>query len=101
MQAEWCVIQRGADPLPAFVATLGFSRYSYVEFVRNERFVTLRACHENAFDYFRGVPKEVLYDNMRTVIQQRSTWKVLLTMLCAKGAAICHIVKAFSRRDNH
>ena len=74
MQVDWGVFRRGKDPLSAFVATLGWSRYSYVEFVTDERFDTLRTCHENAFAYFQGVPKEVLYDNMKTVILQRNAY---------------------------
>ncbi|MEW8144052.1 MAG: IS21 family transposase [Candidatus Thiodiazotropha endolucinida] len=74
MQVDWGVFRRGKDPLSAFVATLGWSRYSYVEFVTNERFATLKACHENAFAYFQGVPKDVLYDNMKTVIEQRNAY---------------------------
>jgi transposase len=72
MQVDWCVFRRGANPLSAFVATLGFSRVSYVEFVTSECFEILRHCHEQAFVYFGGVPQEVLYDNMRTVVQQRN-----------------------------
>lgn len=72
MQADWAVFRRGKSPLSAFVATLGNSRYAYVEFAANERFETLRRCHENAFTYFKGVPREVLYDNMRTVVIQRN-----------------------------
>ncbi len=74
MQVDWGVFRRGRDPLSAFVASLGWSRYSYVEFVTDERFETLKACHENAFAYFQGVPKEILYDNMKTVIQQRNAY---------------------------
>lgn len=74
MQVDWGVFRRGKDPLSAFVATLGWSRSSYVEFVTNERFDTLKACHENAFAYFQGVPTEVLYDNMKTVILQRNAY---------------------------
>lgn len=74
MQVDWCIFRRGAYPLSAFVATLGFSRYTYVEFTSNERFDTLRRCHEHAFEYFQGVPKEVLYDNMRTVVEQRNAF---------------------------
>ncbi len=74
MQVDWGVFRRGKDPLSAFVATLGWSRYSYVEFVTDERFDTLKACHENAFAYFQGVPAEVLYDNMKTVILQRNAY---------------------------
>lgn len=74
MQVDWGNFRRGSDYLSAFVATLGFSRYTYVEFVTNERFDTLKRCHENAFEYFGGVPHEVLYDNMKTVIDQRNAY---------------------------
>ena len=74
MQVDWGVFRRGKAPLSAFVSTLGWSRYTYVEFVTNERFDTLKRCHENAFAYFQGVPKQVLYDNMRTVVQQRHAY---------------------------
>lgn len=71
MQVDWAVIRRGADRLSAFVATLGWSRAAYVEFVVDERVETLIGAHENAFLFFGGVPKEVLYDNMRTVVAER------------------------------
>jgi transposase len=74
MQVDWGVFRRGKEPLSAFVATLGWSRYCYVEFVTDERFSTLKRCHEQAFTYFQGVPHEVLYDNMKTVIQQRNAF---------------------------
>lgn len=74
MQVDWGVFRRGKEPLSAFVTTLGWSRYAYVEFVRDERFATLKACHEHAFAYFQGVPKEILYDNMKTVIVQRNAY---------------------------
>ena len=74
MQVDWGVFRRGRQPLSAFVATLGWSRYSYVEFVTNEQFGTLKHCHESAFAYFQGVPREVLYDNMRTVVHQRHAY---------------------------
>jgi transposase len=74
MQVDWAVFRRGPSPLSAFVAILGYSRYCYVEFVTNERFETLKLCHQHAFEYFQGVPKEVLYDNMKTVITQRNAY---------------------------
>ena len=72
MQVDWCVFRRGKQPLSAFVATLGFSRMTYVEFVSNEQFEVLRQCHVNAFTYFGGVPQQVLYDNMKTVVLNRN-----------------------------
>lgn len=74
MQVDWCVFRRGKHPLSAFVATLGRSRASYVEYVTNEQFDTLKNCHINAFEFFGGVPLEVLYDNMKTVVLERNTY---------------------------
>jgi transposase len=74
MQVDWCVLRKGKKPLSAFVATLGYSRATYVEFVENEQFDTLRLCHIHAFEFFQGVPKEVLYDNMRTVVTLRNAY---------------------------
>ena len=56
-----------------FIATLGWSRAAYVEFCDNERVETLIGCHENAMLAFGGVPIEVLYDNMRTVVIERTS----------------------------
>lgn len=71
MQVDWAVIRRGDDRLSVFVATLGWSRATYVEFVADERVETLIEAHENAFLAFAGTPREVLYDNMRTVVLER------------------------------
>src|SRR5215831_19303065 len=37
MQVDWAVIRRGSNRLSVFVATLGWSRAAYVEFVTDER----------------------------------------------------------------
>lgn len=71
MQVDWAVIRRGDNRLSVFVATLGWSRAAYVEFVTDERVETLIEAHENAFLAFGGTPREVLYDNMRTVVLER------------------------------
>lgn len=76
MQVDWIVFRRGKNALSAFVATLGYSRASYVEFVDNERLESLIACHEHAFEYFGGVPKEILYDNMKTVVIARNAYGI-------------------------
>jgi transposase len=74
MQVDWGAFRLGPVKVSAFVATLGFSRNTYGTFVENEQFTTLSRCHEQAFDAFGGVPKEVLYDNMRTVVQARNAY---------------------------
>src|SRR5258708_18438935 len=74
MQADFATIRRGKDRLAVFIATLGWSRATYVEFVTDERMETLLGCHERAFYFFGGVPREVLYDNMRTVVTDRDRY---------------------------
>jgi transposase len=74
MQADFATIRRGRDRLAVFIATLGWSRATYVEFVNDERLETLLSCHEHAFFFFGGVPREVLYDNMRTVVTDRDQY---------------------------
>lgn len=74
MQVDWAIFRKGCNRLVAFIATLGYSRTSYVEFVTDEKLATLLRCHENAFEYFGGVPLEGLYDNMKTVIVERDCY---------------------------
>ena len=74
MQADWATVGTGAAKLKVFIATLGWSRMAYVEFCDDEQVETLIACHERAFLAFGGVPLEVLYDNMKTVVLERNTY---------------------------
>lgn len=54
-----------------FVMILGSSRALYMEFTAAERLPTLLSCHEPAFDWFGGVPHEILYDNPKTIVLGR------------------------------
>jgi transposase len=54
--------------LYAFVMVLGYSRAMYVEFTEDERVDTLMGCHTRAFEYFDGITRNCLYDNMKTVV---------------------------------
>ena len=75
MQVDWIEFRRRkGDGLFAFVATLGFSRATYVEFVSDMRLETLLTCHANCFVWFGGVPGRALYDNMKTVVLQRDAY---------------------------
>jgi transposase len=73
LQVDWVEFRKGTNPLHAFCATLGYSRASYVEFVTDMKVQTLVACHERAFEAFGGVPRRVLYDNMKTVVLERDS----------------------------
>jgi transposase len=71
MQADFTVVRRGSDPLLAFVATLGYSRASFVRFTTDETAQTLCVCLREALIYFGGVPCHVLFDNAKTVVVER------------------------------
>ena len=74
LQVDWVEFRKGSKPLHAFCATLGFSRASYVEFVSDMKVATLIGCHERAFAAFGGIPRRVLYDNMKTVVLERDVY---------------------------
>jgi transposase len=72
-QADWGQVRvrfaSGPAEVHIFVLTLGYSRRAWTEGYEHERMESLLAAHENGFAHFGGVPHEVLYDRMRTVIQ--------------------------------
>src|SRR5581483_10187964 len=74
MQADFTHVRRGRDPLLAFVATLGYSRASFVRFTSSENAATLCTCLREALAYFGGVPGHVLFDNPTTVVIERDAY---------------------------
>jgi len=54
-----------------FLMVLCYSRLLYIEFTRSEKFEEFLRCHENAFRYFGGVPRECWYDNLRSAVIER------------------------------
>ena len=74
MQVDWGVFRLNGQRVSLYLSTLGWSRYAYGVFVDNERFDTLRSCHEHAFEEFGGVPLEILNDNMKTVVTKRNAY---------------------------
>lgn len=55
--------------LHGFLMVMGYSREMYLEFTEDEKIDTLIGCHERAFEFFKGVPDTILYDNMKTVVR--------------------------------
>ena len=51
--------------LSFFVMVLAYSRMMYVEFVLSEAQDQFLRCHERAFEYFGGVPRSVMIDNLK------------------------------------
>lgn len=58
--------------LHLFVMVLGFSRALYAEAVTSVDLPTFLACHARAFAYFGGMPAEILYDNAKVVVFERT-----------------------------
>jgi transposase len=52
----------------AFVMVLAASRHQYVEFVWDQSISTWLVLHRHAFEFFGGVPKRVVLDNLKAAI---------------------------------
>lgn len=71
MQVDFAHFKHERNVFYAFVAILGYSRMAFVKFVENQDIETVISCHEEAFEYFGGIPQKCLYDNMKTIIIKR------------------------------
>ena len=56
-----------------FLGILGYSRLKYIELTFDRSQPTLFRCLTNMFKYFNGVPRELLFDNMKTVVDRPRT----------------------------
>ena len=53
-----------------FLIVLGNSRYKYIELTFDQTQSTLFRCLINSFKYFGGTTEEILFDNMKTIVDQ-------------------------------
>ena len=74
MQVDFTIIRRGNRALKAFVATLSYSRATYVKFFDHERTEAWMEGLRASFEYFGGVPHEVLFDNAKTIMIERDAY---------------------------
>lgn len=58
----------GRQALYGLVCTLGCSRTMFAEVATDQSLGTLLSLHEAAFEALGGVPREILYDRMKTVV---------------------------------
>ncbi len=79
-QVDFGEVTRLFDPVTqtlrrtyAFVMILAWSRHMFVEFVFDQTIKTWLLCHQHAFDFFGGVPKRVVLDNLKAAIIQAHT----------------------------
>ncbi len=55
-------------PLSAFAMVLSWSRMLFIDFAFEQQADTFLRMHQRAFSTFGGVPKKLLYDNLKTVV---------------------------------
>lgn len=53
-----------------FLIVLGYSRYKYLELTFDQTQPTLLRCLGNALEYYGGSPNELVFDNMKTVVDR-------------------------------
>jgi transposase len=58
-------------PLLLFVMVLSFSRRIFARFFLDAQMDNFRRGHVEAFEHFGGVPRELLYDNLKSVVLDR------------------------------
>lgn len=74
LQVDFTTINRGRSQLKAFVATLGYSRASYVRFCTGEKQEDWLSGIKEALQYFGGVPQQILFDNAKCIMIERDAF---------------------------
>ena len=67
----WTMIAGRRVRVHLFVLTLGYSRRMYAVATENEKLPVFLRSHEEAFAFLGGVPHEIVYDNLRSVVLGR------------------------------
>jgi transposase len=75
-QVDWAyfgsvVIGRAKRQLSCFVTTLSWSRALYLEFFLDQTMENFLRGHVHAFQAWTGVPRVILYDNLRSAVLER------------------------------
>jgi transposase len=67
----WTVIAGKRTKVHLFVLTLGFSRRMYAAATADEKMPAFLRSHEEAFEFLGGLPHEIVYDNLKSVVLGR------------------------------
>jgi transposase len=75
-QVDWAhfgqlTIGRARRPLMAFVMVLSYSRQIFLRFFLNARLENFLRGHVEAFETWGGLPRTLLYDNLKSVVLER------------------------------
>lgn len=76
-QVDWghfgyVTIGKAKRPLMAFAMVLSYSRKIHIHFYLNQRTENFLRGHEDAFQAFSGLPRVILYDNLKSAVLERS-----------------------------
>jgi len=67
----WTIIAGKRTKVHLFVLTLGFSRRMYAVGTADEKMPAFVRSHEEAFEFLGGLPHEIVYDNLKSVVLGR------------------------------
>lgn len=75
-QVDWgsfgkCEVGKARRNLSCFVMVLGWSRAMHARFFWDQKMESFLYGHVEAFEALGGVPREVLYDNLKSVVVER------------------------------
>lgn len=75
-QVDWAncgsvIIGHALRKLSCFIMVLSYSRMMYIEFTLSQCMEDFIQCHINAFQYFQGITRKILYDNLKLVVLSR------------------------------
>ena len=75
-QADWAhfghvIVGRARRALSCFVMTLSYSRALYLEFFFDQTTENFLRGHVHAFEFWKGQPRVILYDNLKSAVLER------------------------------
>ncbi|MGH8268462.1 MAG: IS21 family transposase [Steroidobacteraceae bacterium] len=75
-QVDWAhfgrlAVGRALRPLMAFVMVLSYSRYVFLRFYLGAAMSAFLDAHVRALNFYQGVPRTLLYDNLRSAVLER------------------------------
>ena len=75
-QVDWghfghLTIGRAVRPIMAFVMVLSYSRKIFLRFYLNAQMANFLRGHEAAFEAFGGIPRVLLFDNLKSAVLER------------------------------
>ncbi len=71
--SAWAWLRDSQVKVHFFTLVLGYSRRLYAKGFLDEKFANLVHGHEEAFQWFGGLTKEILYDNAKTMVTTHNT----------------------------